>query len=249
MTDCYNINYRTKNPLPRLIKKKPKKVSRTLKIDQRNYIAPFEVVVHNSVSDCWVSFLGKVYNITPLLREYAGEDCIRPLVAFAGKDINDWFDESTGDIQHYIHPITGARVPHCPYGRIPHVQIQVPSTEWRPLDGLPWWKDDAKYLVGRLTKKVRPVRITNMCICQEAIINVCCEDTISRIMERYRIFNSEPESYICRALNKNLVMNKTLEENGIIDEREEYYRLGLPQSLYIPVIFMYYSDDFKHVEE
>lgn len=108
------------------------------------YIAPFEVVIHNKLHDCWVSFLGKVYNITSLLKEFEGQDCIRPLLAFAGKDISNWFDAKTGDIQHYIHPITGARVPYCPHGRIPHVEIQVPSTKWRPLDRKPWWFDDKR---------------------------------------------------------------------------------------------------------
>lgn len=111
------------------------------------YIAPFEVVIHNKINDCWVSFLGKVYNVTPLLKEYEGQNCIRPLLAFAGKDISNWFDPETGDIQHYIHPITGARVPYCPHGRIPHVEIEVPSTNWRPLDRKPWWFDDKKYLI------------------------------------------------------------------------------------------------------
>lgn len=110
--------------------------------DTRNYIAPFEVVVHNTADDCWVSFLGKVLDVTPLVQEYADQDCIKPILARAGKDISDWFDSKTGDIQHYIHPITGARVPYCPNGRIPHVELQIPSTAWKPLDKIPWWKDN-----------------------------------------------------------------------------------------------------------
>lgn len=112
--------------------------------DEPLYIAPFEIVIHNKPQDCWVSFLGKVYNITPLLQEYQGEDCIKPLLAHAGKDISKWFDPSTGDIQHYINPVTGIKEPYCPFGKIPHVENAIPSTKWRPLDGLPWWKDDKK---------------------------------------------------------------------------------------------------------
>lgn len=44
-------------------------------------------------------------------------------------------------------------------------------------------------------------------------------------------------------------MNKTLEENGISDERDEYGRLGLPPNLYVPAIFLYYNDDFKYEDE
>lgn len=106
------------------------------------YLAPFEVVVHNSPEDCWVSFLGKVYDITLVLKKFEGQACVRPLVAFAGKDISHWFDEKTGDIQCYVHPITGALVPHCPHGPIPDVRMNYPNTTWLPVEGPPWWKDD-----------------------------------------------------------------------------------------------------------
>lgn len=112
--------------------------------DEPHAIAPFEVVTHNKPTDCWVSFSGKVYNITALLKEFQGEDCIKPLLAHAGKDISQWFDPYDGDIQHYINPITGVREPYCPYGRIPHVECSTASTKWKPLNGLPWWKDNEK---------------------------------------------------------------------------------------------------------
>lgn len=36
------------------------------------YFTPAEVSAHNAPSDCWVSFLGKVYDLTPLCKENAG---------------------------------------------------------------------------------------------------------------------------------------------------------------------------------
>lgn len=108
--------------------------------------APFEVVIHNKPNDCWVSLLGKVLDITPLIKEYAGDKCIKPLLAMAGKDISHWFDERTGDIQHYIHPETGVRVPYCPHGLLPDVSVVVPATSWKPLESPPWWKNE-KYQV------------------------------------------------------------------------------------------------------
>lgn len=105
------------------------------------YIAPFEVVVHNKPDDIWVSFLGKVYDLTSLVAQYKDEKCIAPLVAFAGKDLSHWFNEVDGDIVHFIHPATGVRVPYCPHGPVPHVNSQVPNTNWQPLDGKPWWAD------------------------------------------------------------------------------------------------------------
>ena len=39
---------------------------------QRYYTAA-EVALHSSSKDLWVSFLGKVYNLTPLITKYAGK--------------------------------------------------------------------------------------------------------------------------------------------------------------------------------
>lgn len=36
------------------------------------YFTPKEVAVHNTADDLWVSFLGKVYNLTPLCERYKG---------------------------------------------------------------------------------------------------------------------------------------------------------------------------------
>lgn len=37
------------------------------------YFTPNEVSVHNTIGDLWVSFLGKVYNLTALLQDYKGK--------------------------------------------------------------------------------------------------------------------------------------------------------------------------------
>lgn len=36
------------------------------------YYTPTEVAAHNVSSDCWVSYLGKVYDLTPLCQDYSG---------------------------------------------------------------------------------------------------------------------------------------------------------------------------------
>lgn len=37
------------------------------------YYTPKEVAAHNAPGDCWVSYLGKVYNLTSLCKEHTGE--------------------------------------------------------------------------------------------------------------------------------------------------------------------------------
>lgn len=36
------------------------------------YYTPNEVSIHNTLKDLWVSFLGKVYDLTPLCEKHAG---------------------------------------------------------------------------------------------------------------------------------------------------------------------------------
>ena len=37
------------------------------------YYTPKEVAAHNTPGDCWVSYLGKVYDLTSLCKECTGE--------------------------------------------------------------------------------------------------------------------------------------------------------------------------------
>ena len=49
-----------------------------MSVSRVRYFTPSEVAVHNTSSDCWVSFLGDVYDLTPLCEEHSGmisEDC------------------------------------------------------------------------------------------------------------------------------------------------------------------------------
>jgi hypothetical protein len=43
-----------------------------VKMTRPKYFTPNEVAIHNTVDDLWVSFLGKVYNLTPLCEKYQG---------------------------------------------------------------------------------------------------------------------------------------------------------------------------------
>ena len=40
-----------------------------------------------------------------------------------------------------------------------------------------------------------------------------------------------------------LCVDKTLDENGVEDEQEEFEALHLPDTFYIPSLFLYFNDD------
>jgi hypothetical protein len=65
------------------------------------YYTPAEVAVHNTHTDCWVSFLGRVVDLTKLVQENEGI-LTQPIVAAAGTDISHWFDPKTGDVRYHV---------------------------------------------------------------------------------------------------------------------------------------------------
>lgn len=62
------------------------------------YFSPAEVSAHNCEEDLWLSFLGNVYNITPLIKAHKGSSLVKPLLAAAGTDVSHWFDAATGEV-------------------------------------------------------------------------------------------------------------------------------------------------------
>ena len=67
-------------------------------LNSMGYITPATVAEHNTHTDCWVSFLGKVFDLTKLVAENEGI-LTQPIVAVAGTDISHWFNARTGDVR------------------------------------------------------------------------------------------------------------------------------------------------------
>lgn len=79
----------------------------------------------------------------------------------------------------------------------------------------------------------------------DCLLEVCMEDKIRRIQDRYKIYNNDFDSYEWCYEDRVLDLDKTLEQNGITDEREKFLEVGLPDNTYIPMILLYYKDDLK----
>lgn len=206
------------------------------------YYTPGEVAAHNTHSDCWVSFLGKVYDLTELCQNNSGNVLLKPILANAGKDISHWFDPKTKDVKTHVHPVTGCVVPFTPMGRFLHVPPPFPRSDWSNTFGTPWWKE-TRYCVGTLSVRTRKIRIINTLTLQEQVIEVCAEETMNEILQRYKVYNSHASSYTWKYFGNNLDMSKSLEENGIKDEGEDMYTLRLDEEEFLPPINLYFNDD------
>ena len=98
-----------------------------------------------------------------------------------------------------------------------------------------------------MSQKTKDIRIVNTLSKQEVILEVCTEETLSQILDRYLDYNGHASSYTWKALDNGefrpLDMEKTLEENKVNDESEEFKRLRIETGFYVPVLHLYYNDD------
>ncbi|XP_030043122.1 cytochrome b5 domain-containing protein 1 [Microcaecilia unicolor] len=201
-----------------------------------------EVNQHNILTDLWVSYLGKVCDLTSLVKKHKGDVLLKPIIEAAGKDISHWFNPQTKDIRTHVDPRTGCVKYYTPYGRFLHIPPPLPRTDWDNNFGCPWWKDPA-YEVGVLATKTRRIRIINTLVDQEHVLQVCVEENIWEILRRYLVYNAHAASYTWKYNGVVLDMNKTLEENGIADEDEEFYQLRMDEEQYMQAIHLYFNDD------
>lgn len=207
----------------------------------RRYYTGADLAKHSSPHDCWVSYFGRVYDLTPLLAEYAGP-LAQPIIQAAGTDITHWFDENTQQPKTQVNQETGLEEIYCPWGRYIHVPPQGPESNWSTSFGTPWW-EDKRYYIGQAASRTRKVTMLNLLTKQKNTLEVPVEEIVEEIRERYLVHNAHAGSYTWKRLGKVLNMEKTLEENGMKDETEEFVRLGIDPDDHIPVIHLYFDDD------
>ena len=233
-----------KIPTPRYSKPSGKEECKHLPAPykMRRYYTPAEVEVHNTADNLWVSFFNRVYDLSELVQDNRESEECEPLISAAGSDITHWFDPKTRDPVTYIDPHTNTRVYFCPQGRFIHVPPIGPDSNWDNEFRIPWWKNE-KYCIGSLTRKTRKIRIINTLTKHDDILEVCSEETLNEILDRYIPINQHADSYTWKRLGRPLDMEKTLDQNDIPDETEEYIDLGIDEDEYIPAIHLYFNDD------
>eukprot|EP00898_Chlorokybus_atmophyticus_P006209 jgi/Chlat1/658/Chrsp103S01060 len=219
---------------------------------QREWYTPDEVSLHCTSSNCWLSFLGIVVDLTQLIQSHPEGVLARPIVENAGRDVSQWFDEETGDVKRRVDKERNVEGYYTPMGRFIHVPPEDVRSDWDSGFDAPWWRDP-KYRVGKLSRRRRPVRVKNVLTGQEDLIDVPAEETVEEIRERFMAHNAHGGSYTWKVMLRDpntgawnfepLDLRLTLDENGVPDERGDYQQLALNDDFYIPVIHLYYNDD------
>uniref|UniRef100_A0A3P8TTP4 Cytochrome b5 domain containing 1 n=1 Tax=Amphiprion percula TaxID=161767 RepID=A0A3P8TTP4_AMPPE len=145
-------------------------------------------------------------------------------------------------IRTYVDPRTCCQRYYTPRGRFLHVPPAGPRSDWASDFGEPWWKDQS-YQVGLLSSKTRWIRIINTLTSQEQRLEVCSEETLEEIRQRYLRYNAHAHSYTWKHNGEVLDLNLTLEENNVLDEDVELEELRLDRDMFTPALLLYFSDD------
>jgi len=192
------------------------------------YYTPAQVAAHAIAADCWLSLLGKVIDVTNLVRSEHPE-LMQSIVRAAGSDVSQWFTQ-TGELKIVYDVKSGLRRYQTP-GDLPmlHAPSQNPDAAFDMSFGEPWWRQE-QLVVGTLTKKTRKLRVVNMLLSSSHVIDVCTEQKICDINDLYRAYNAHAGSYTWKKLNAQgkmevLDSNKTLQENGLPDMSAELAEL------------------------
>jgi len=212
----------------------------------QRYYTPAEVAAHNRADDLWVSFFGRVVDLTKLVEDNPGS-LVHPIIEAAGTDISHWFDDVTKNVRTYMDPETEFDVPFTPMGAFLHCPPPKPTIDWSSNIGTPWWKDKS-YSIGQLTEKTRKITLFNMLTKQSTILEVCSEETLEEIQRRYLVHNGHSASYTWKRTDhvggtRLLSMRETLDANGILDESMQFDALNIDPDTFIPTIHLYFSDD------
>lgn len=175
-------------------------------------------------------------------------------------------------LQTCVDPVTSCVKYFTPRGRFLHVPPMEPRSDWAH-DGEPWWRD-RRYEVGVLSAKTRWIRIINTLTSQEQrlqvrrtdaaemstapwssfgdllgllgpVLQVCSEETLEEILQRYLGYNSHARSYTWKYDETELNMAMTLEENGVIDEDEQLQDLRLDPDRWTPALLLHFNDDLS----
>lgn len=157
----------------------------------------------------------------------------------------------SGCRRRHIDTDRGLRLPYLPHGRFLHVPPTEPSADWDTEFGTPWWQS-RDYTIGRLSAKTRKVYIVNALTQQKDLLEVCAEETIEEIRERYMEYNAHAMSYTWKKLGEDgekfekLMMGSNLADNGIEDEDDAFEDLGIDDGFYYPAIHVYFNDDLTY---
>lgn len=143
-----------------------------------------------------------------LLKNNHGNPLCDPIVLAAGSDITNWFDPDTKQPKTWIDPVSNSRDYYCPSGRYLHIPPKEPHSNWDTKGfETAWWDDVDQFMIGRKTTAVRKIRIVNTLTKHDDIMDVCSEETMNEILDRYLELNVHAASYTWKRLGKVLDMN------------------------------------------
>ena len=208
------------------------------------YFTAEDVAWHSNCRSLWVSLFSSVFDLTELVEQNSGKNCVLQLLRFAGTDITHLFDSITKQpLRSHVY----LKIEKKPAPSILHGE-DLSLNSRREDQTKPWWEDET-LKVGQMTKREVPIKIINAFTFEETKLVVPIEETLNEICERYLIYNGHARSYTWKNIEGRMLdMCDTLELNGLIEDLPKAIALQLPEDQQIlPTIFLHFNDDLTEM--
>jgi hypothetical protein len=170
---------------------------------QAESLLPFytrnEFAQHNDVTDAWTCLFAAIYDITTLIEKVQGTPIHQQLISYAGEDLSSLFDETTHQPRQRIDSRTGQSV-----SVIANVEM-----------------------IGHLNMCPRYVQLLHSFAPQQIYcLPVDERETVGQIALKFLQHNAHCFSYRWRYDGRVLDFDRTLSENGLINEEHDHERFA-----------------------
>lgn len=202
------------------------------------YFLNEELKANCTLNSFYVSLFNDILDLTGYIKEFNNKIEINELLKLGGKDISHLFFKDNDRITLRKNLINNNFID----------KLSFEPSENKIDNNIPFWMNP-KYKIGRLTVKEKKILIINALTFEKDYLIVPIEETLLQIEERYLKLNSHSKSYTFKDLEGNVLdMTKTLTDNGILDQEDDYDYLEIPEPMrYIPSIVVYYNDDLTEL--
>lgn len=191
-----------------------------------------ELWEHNHRDDAWISLFGQIYDITELIERAKGTPIFDQYLQYAGEDLSHLFDEETKEPRWFIDPHT-----HQPMSVMKNLSL-IESMD------LSFWNRSARS-IGHLIVQPRWIRLRYVSFPERIhLLQVDEEETVRDIARKLLRFNRHIYSYRWRYDGRTFDFNKTLTENGLVNDETFHDQHGWRSDQeHCPTILLDYIDD------
>ena len=210
--------------------------------DRPKYFTREDLESHCTSDSAYVSVYNTVFDVSDPIAKHFRTKGAENLLRHAGKDISHFFHHETK--QPIIkNAFLRETIQNRSNDILLHFEENVLDS--KPKNKETPWFVDSKNMIGILSANEVTIRIVNTLTFDEDFLIVPVEESLNEICKRYLKFNYHAKSYTWKDIeHRKLKMEKTLEQNGILEDNLLMDYLNIPEKQRpVSSVFLHFNDD------